>query len=138
MINTGCSSGDNTICTDVPISMGGEASASEPVEVFLAALCGCEQVTAIFIARHLKPQVVIDRIDFEVKASRNPLGAIKLPLDGPLLPSRLEKIWGTALVHTSAPQEQVDSIEREVKRRCPLANMVHLSGCELDIKFIKA
>jgi putative redox protein len=127
------------IATDVPKAMGGGNTAPQPVELLLASLCGCEQVTAEFVARHLKPRVNIEKINFEIFASRNQKGAITLPLDTITLPlSRLEQIWGTATVHTTATQEQIDIIAREIKRRCPIANMIILSGCKLDIKFIKA
>lgn len=126
------------IMMDVPTAMGGGNSAPQPVELLLASLCGCEQVTAEFIAKHSKPRVRIDKIQFNLFATRNPRASIALPLHTDLPPSRLERIWGTAYVHTDASQEQIDIIEKEIKRRCPVANMILLSGCELDIKFIKA
>lgn len=125
------------ISTDVPVAMGGKNSAPQPVEMLLASLCGCEQVTAEFVARHAKPRMYINKIEFEVFAKRDSKAAITLPLDVPLPPARLERVWGTATVHTSADQEQVDMLSREIKRRCPIANMVELSGCELDIVYIK-
>jgi len=118
--------------------MGGLNTAPQPVEMLLASLCGCEQVTAEFIARHMKPRVKIDKIEFEIQAARNPRAAITLPLGVDLPPSRLERIWGTATVHSTASQEQIDIIAKEIKKRCPIANMIVLSGCVLDIKFTKA
>ena len=125
------------ISTDVPVSMGGKNAAPQPVEMLLASLCGCEQVTAEFVARHSKPRMQIDKIEFEVFAKRDNKAVITLPLDAPLPPARLERIWGTATVHTTAAQTQVDILSREIKRRCPIANMVELSGCELDIVYVK-
>lgn len=130
------------IITDVPTSMGGKNKGPQPIELLLASLCGCELVTAQFIARNMKPRVTIDRIDFDVHASRNQLGAIGLPIggahDSSSPPSRLERIWGTATLHTSATADEVRTIASEVKMRCPVANMVILSGCVLDIEFKKA
>lgn len=169
------------IITDVPKLMGGKNEGPQPVEMLLASLCGCELVTAQFIARNMKPRVVIDQIDFDVYACRDQRGAIgaihSLPIQftdrsggngdhdnnhndrnhnnrndkesfditisttttttTPLPPSRLERIWGTAIVHTTASSEEVALIADEVKRRCPIANMVMLSGCKLEIEFIK-
>jgi putative redox protein len=125
--------------TDVPISMGGSHQGPQPIELLLASLCGCELVTAQFIARNMKPRVTIDRIDFDVHASRDQRGAMGLPIgkDTLLPPSRLERIWGTATVHTSASLVEVQLMAAEVKRRCPVANMVVLSGCLLEIEFKK-
>jgi uncharacterized OsmC-like protein len=120
--------------------------------LLLASLCGCEQVTAQFIARHMKPRVTIDKIEYLLQASRDPRGATLLPigvydtnkdssvigidpaLHFPL--TRLSRIWDTAVVYTTASQHEVDIIAGEVKRRCPIANMVALSGCELNISFV--
>ena len=128
------------IVTDVPHSMGGGNEGPQPVELLLASLCGCELVTAQFIARNMKPKVIINQIDFDIYASRDQRGAIGMPIgsDSPLPPSRLEKIWGCATLHTSASVEEIALIATEVKRRCPIANMVLLSGCKLDIEFKKA
>ena len=127
------------IITDVPRSMGGKNEGPQPIELFLASLCGCELVTAQFIARNMTPRVTIDRIDFDVSASRDQRGAIGMPIDQEtsLPPSRLGRIWGTATLHTSALLEEVAMIAAEIKRRCPIANMVMLSGCKLEIEFRK-
>lgn len=88
----------------------------------------------------MEPRIDIKRIDFEVRAVREERGAIGLPLDEDLPPSRLQRIWGTAVVHVSSPSSQaaVDMLARQVKRRCPIANMVSLSVCVLDIEFVLA
>ena len=129
----------NPIITDVPVAMGGRNEGPEPVELLLASLCGCELVTAQFIARNMKPRVTIDHIDFDICASRDSRGALTLPMstDTELPPSRLQRIWGTATLQTSATDEEVRVLAAEVKRRCPVANMVELSGCALEIEFKK-
>ena len=129
------------IITDVPRAMGGMNKGPQPIEMFLSSLCGCELVTAQFIARNMKPRVIIDRIDFDIRACRDQRGAISLPVGRDmkeLPPSRLERIWGTALLHTTASNEEIAFIAEEVKRRCPIANMVILSGCDLDIIYEKS
>lgn len=124
---------------DVPRKMGGSDKAPEPIELFLSALCGCKLVTMQFVARNMKPRIAISRIDFDIMAERDARGALTLPIgkDTVLPSSHLKRIWGNATVHTSAAvsQDRIDIIEAEVKRRCPIASMVVMSGCELDIKF---
>lgn len=146
------------IITDVPKLMGGKNEGPQPVELLLASLAGCELVTAQFIARNMRPRVTIDRIDFDMHASRDQRGAMgSLPIvvtstskqdeessfrssssSSLLPPSRLERIWGTAMVHTSASSAELAMLAKEVKERCPIANMVILSGCTLEIEFRKA
>ena len=71
-------------------------------------------------------------------ASRDERGGITLPLGSELThPSRLEYITGTATVHTTkgGSQAQLDSLAHEVEQRCPVANMITMSGCSLSIKW---
>ena len=133
-----CTDTGFTIRSDVPKVMGGGNSAPQPVELLLAALVGCKQATAMFVARHMKPRMKISQIEFDVSASRDESGSLSLPLGGPeRVPSRLECVNGTAWVTTEATQQQVDLLSREVEKRCPVANMVMLSGCKLQINWRK-
>jgi uncharacterized OsmC-like protein len=126
--------------------MGGNNEGPQPIEMFIASLCGCELATAQFVARNLDPVVKIEKIDFDVQAVRDQLGAQFLPLQasfskdqiGSPPAARLQRIEGQALVHTNSSQEQIDRLAADVKLRCPVANMVVLSGCDLDIKWTKA
>jgi uncharacterized OsmC-like protein len=140
--------------TDVPAptsTMGGTDSAPQPVETLLAALLGCTQATAIFVGRHLEPRVLIERLEFvDIVAERDERGALSLPIDvDPSVPARLQKITGTIQVYTrrtqtknkkeEAPplsQEQLDMLSRQTELRCPVANMMMASGCEMNIQWI--
>ena len=126
----------HTLRTDTPPSGGGKDTAPQPVETLLAALIGCEGATADFVARMLRTK--IRSIDFELEASRDPQGAAHLPVDAtaPAV-SRLARIWGVAHVETDADDESIEKIGRIVHERCPVANMVVASGCELDIEWRK-
>ncbi|KAF0737261.1 hypothetical protein Ae201684P_006158 [Aphanomyces euteiches] len=128
-----------TVSTDIPKAVGGTNTAPQPVEVFLSSLCGCELATAQFVARHMKPRMHIEKIEFDVRASRDNAGALQLPLGNPSQPlARLQRIWGEARVYTSGTQDDVDVLAKEVKLRCPIANMTVLSGCALEIEWKKA
>eukprot|EP00656_Telonema_subtile_P016093 TRINITY_DN18486_c0_g1_i1.p3 TRINITY_DN18486_c0_g1~~TRINITY_DN18486_c0_g1_i1.p3 ORF type:complete len:105 (-),score=25.57 TRINITY_DN18486_c0_g1_i1:303-617(-) len=104
----------------------------------MAALAGCEQATATFVARRMRIQ--IGEVRFDLNAVRDERGALGMPIEAEELPavSRLARISGTAHVETEASQEEVDRLGAQVERRCPVANMVHLSGCELAVRWIKA
>jgi uncharacterized OsmC-like protein len=142
------------LVTDVPAqTMGGTDSAPQPVETLLAALLGCTQATAMFVGRHLKPRVLIERLEFvDIVAERDERGALSLPIDvDPSVPARLQKISGTIQVYPrrtqtknkkeEAPplplsQEQLDMLSRQTELRCPVANMMMASGCEMNIQWI--
>ena len=130
------------VLSDVPAAVGGGGRAPQPVQLLLAALCGCEQATAAFVAFKWKPQrLSIGRVEFELRAERDERGALTLPLDTDPLPTvaRLARVWGTATVHgTTATDAQLARLGEEVHRRCPVANMVTLSGCTLDIEWRRA
>ena len=123
------------ISTDTPKNQGGTNTAPQPVSLLLASLCGCELATARFVALKSSPRIKMGRIEFDLNAKRDERGAISLPLGSPLpAPARLEHVSGTATVYnTNATQEQIKQLGDEVHLRCPVANMIVLSDCVLDI-----
>ena len=128
-----------SISTDTPKTQGGRNTAPQPVALLLASLCGCELATARFVALKSSPKIKIGRVEFDLEAKRDERGSILLPLNSLLpAPARLEHVWGTATVYdTDATQEQITSLGTEVHLRCPVANMIILSGCLLEISWRK-
>ena len=124
------------MATDVPRKVGGQDEAPQPVQLLLGALIGCKQATATFVA--MKQRIKIRSMKFDIEAYRDEVGALSLPIDrDPPVPSRLQKVFGTIVVDTDATQDQIDALARQVHHRCPVANMMHLSGCEMDIQWVK-
>lgn len=119
--------------------MGGEDAAPQPVELVLAALVGCEQATAAYVARHTRPRFPLRYVHFDLRATRDERGAIALPIDErPPVSSRLLRVEGTAIVHLSRGAEsraRVEALGRRVEERCPVADMLRASGCELDVRW---
>ena len=69
-------------------------------------------------------------------AWRDEAGALHLPITAdPPAVSRLQAVKGTALVETDATIEQVAALARAVHLRCPIANMITSSGCELEVEW---
>eukprot|EP00976_Prorocentrum_cordatum_P033251 677248-Prorocentrum_minimum.AAC.4 len=58
----------HTLHTDVPSKDGGGDTAPQPVEHLLTALVGCEQATAAFVARRMKPRLRLESITFNYEA----------------------------------------------------------------------
>mmetsp|Transcript_12179 Transcript_12179/g.49027 ORF Transcript_12179/g.49027 Transcript_12179/m.49027 type:complete len:231 (+) Transcript_12179:55-747(+) len=144
----------HAVTTDTPTRDGGDDSGPEPVETLLAALVGCEQATAHFVARMLR--VRIDAIEFDVRAERDARGATHRPLtDAAPVSAAPSRIWGTARVRVgagiadapggqrraaprAATADDVETIGRIVHQRCPVASMVQRSGCRLEIAWVLA
>lgn len=128
--------------TDVPIQMGGSDMAPQPVEHLLAALIGCTQATTMYVSRRMSPRMTIDTIDFEnFIAYRDERGALDLPIDRlPSCSSRLQYVTGTVRVHfkatSSVTHEQLRILAEQTEARCPIASMMHASGCVLDIEWV--
>jgi uncharacterized OsmC-like protein len=132
----------HVLCTDLPRSSGGADRAAQPVELLLAALVGCTQATAVFVGRSLRPtRLVIERIEFDLEASRDERGALSLPVDAtPDVPSRLRSVTGTVLVYAARNVPIDDSILEVLKDqteiRCPVANMMLASGCDVKVRWL--
>ncbi|KAL7469916.1 hypothetical protein ACHAXS_010165 [Conticribra weissflogii] len=126
--------------TDVPKKMGGSDTAPQPVEHLLAALLGCTQATAIYVGRMMSPRLLIDKIDFDVEAYRDNRGAVELPIEKmPEVPARLQCVSGTVEVYFKngfeVSREQLNLLAEQTEARCPVANMMHSSGCHMDLKW---
>ena len=136
---------NHNLQTDVPIQMGGQNSAPQPVETLLASLIGCTQATAIYVGRMMTPRLLIDRIDFDINAYRDERGALMQPIDVvPSIPARLQCVSGTVKVYfkkgidnnDDVTEEQLKVLGEQTEARCPVANMMHASGCSMDIKWM--
>lgn len=125
--------------TDVPITMGGKNLAPQPVETLLAALIGCTQATALFVGRQLQPRVLIERMEFDIEAERDERGALSLPIDAkPEVPSRLQRVSGIVVVYAkqTIDDSTLSLLKEQTELRCPVANMMHASGCEMNIDWM--
>ena len=131
---------NHTLEADVPKKMGGGDEAPQPVEYLLAALVGCTQATAVYVGRMMKPRLIIEKIDFNIEAYRDEGGALSLPItELPTIPARLQSVSGSVVVHfkngVEVSEEQLRILGQQTEARCPVANMMHASGCIMDIQW---
>jgi hypothetical protein len=90
----------------------------------------------------MKPnRVVIDKMEFNLTATRDERGALQLPIDmDPSVPSRLQQVSGTMLVFAakgvSISNEQMTILKEQTELRCPVANMMLASGCAMEVEWI--
>ena len=128
--------------TDVPTKMGGHDTAPQPVETLLSAWMGCTQATALFVGRQMKPQrLLVERLEFDVQGQRDERGALSLPIDqDPSIPSRLTCVSGTITVYRVGGQaieeSEMNLLREQTELRCPVANMMIASGCQMDVEWI--
>lgn len=130
------------MATDLPRKFGGTDAAPTPVEMLLASLIGCEQATAVFVGRSMKPRILIDRIHFDLQVNRDARGALQFPIEKtPDIAARPQRCFGTATVFLSKegqtiPTDQLALLKDQTEARCPIANMMEASGCVMDISWI--
>lgn len=134
---------NHQLSTDLPMKMGGKDTSAQPVELLLAALIGCTQATSIYVGRMMKPRLLIDRIEFALEGYRDERGALALPIDqSPTIAARLESVSGTVKVYfkkgVSPTRSEFLILKKQTETRCPVANMIHASGCKMDIEWIDA
>eukprot|EP00977_Amphora_coffeiformis_P011139 scaffold2657_cov89-Amphora_coffeaeformis.AAC.33 len=134
---------EHILYTDLPKKMGGKNTAPQPVETMLAAWMGCTQATALFVGRQMKPnRLLIDRLVFEnIQGERDERGALTLPIDeNPPVPSRLTRVSGRIAVYRakgeSISQEELDLLREQTELRCPVANMMIASGCQMNVEWV--
>jgi len=127
--------------TDIPKKYGGNESAPTPVETLLAALIGCIQSTGMYVARSMAPRLLVDRIEFDLKAQRDGRAPLEMPVEKtPELTVRPTRVFGTATVYQRngepiAP-EQLQLLGKQTEARCPVSNLMQDSGCAMDIDWI--
>lgn len=144
--------------------MGGQDEAPQPVELLLGSWMGCTQATASFVARQLlleKDRLVKSepgtrrprrpnrevRLEFDnIQAFRDERGALELPISKtPEVPSRLQRITGTIRVAIVDMDETIYNLDAEelfvlkeqTEARCPIANMMLASGCDIDVDWVQ-
>ncbi|EJK68021.1 hypothetical protein THAOC_10853 [Thalassiosira oceanica] len=128
----------HSLRTDVPRKMGGKDEAPQPVEHLLAAYLGCTQATALYVGRMMSLRV--ESMEYDVTAFRDERGALELPIDAvPSVPARLQRISGTVAVHFKAgidvTEGQLQILAEQTETRCPVANMIRASGCDIDVNW---
>jgi uncharacterized OsmC-like protein len=129
------------LITDTPKFAGGTNIGAQPVEHLLAALVGCKQATAHFVARKLWPRYLkLEGIDFDLTAWRDERGALEMPISCiPSHPSRVQHVSGTAIVHApGCSHADVHLLSEQVEKRCPVANMFVAAGTQMEITWVAA
>lgn len=85
-------------------------------------------------------RLVIERMEFDLKASRDERGALSLPIEtSPTVPSRLTRISGRVIVYAEnqvIADAAMQTLKEQTEQRCPIANMIVSSGCIMEVDWI--
>jgi|YelNatPaOPRAMG01_1025707.scaffolds.fasta_scaffold138982_1 uncharacterized OsmC-like protein len=116
---------------DEPKELGGTDTGPNPVEMLLVALGSCQCLTARFISRLKR----IDLQEFRVKLEGELDIEGFLKADGSIRPG-LQVIRLTAFIRSSASQEEIESLMKEVEKRCPVGDSI-LRGVPIEMNYEK-
>ena len=115
--------------------------------MLLASLAGCATATAEFVFKNWAwagedrggaGGIAVESLSFEIEAWRDQRGVLTMPLyEDPPVPSMLQSITGTIKVRTVPylPTSALQPLAHAIESRCPIANMLTLSGCDLDLEW---
>ena len=111
-----------------------ETQIHAPLEHLLGALCACEYTTASHIA---KAEM---KINIKAMTFKNVEGIIDTHgFFGKADPktNKFSKIKLEVYIETDAPESKIEELKEEVEKRCPIHNMLHLSGVEFESVWTK-
>jgi len=117
---------DLTVVLDEPIARGGTNLGASPTETLIVALTGCLSVISHKIAATLEIELKDMTIDVVSKFDRR----------GVMLESRVTVPFPqmdiTINVSTSADDEKIRLLKRNLATYCPISTMIRQSGTELN------
>jgi uncharacterized OsmC-like protein len=132
---TSQTSTNHLIHTDLPVSLGGKNLFPQPVELLLASLGSCKEVTLRYILRNMSPRIIPVEIAVNVEGYRIKSGALQLPIDIVACdePSYLKEIRVDVVFSTreGVSEENIRVIKEQVEMRCPVASMIKCSNTRL-------
>lgn len=122
-----------TLRLDEPEEDGGLGSAPNPMHYFTASLAGCQNEQAQVVAEELG--IAASQIDMTI--------AVTLNLDGFMgvtdhSQGAFQQVELTAAVQGDMTEEQVQTLGQRVDARCPVLELLRVSGCIIDSRWQKA
>jgi len=110
--------GTHTVSVDEPPALGGDGSAANPVEYYLAALLSCQIVTYRFWAQRLGIEIGNLRASAEGDLDVNGF----FGLDGETRPG-FQEVRVTVDIDGPATEEQYRELQRVVDEHCPVLDL---------------
>lgn len=116
--------------SDEPVERGGTNEGLAPTEFFLSALIACSNVISHKIAK--QNGIRLESLEISLDAGFNRLGVMlqeEVDLPFPDIKLRIEAI-------TDAPEEQMEILERDLPRFCPVSKMIRQAGTKVDTEWV--
>ena len=116
--------------SDEPVERGGTNEGLAPPEFFLSALIACSNVISHKIAK--QNGIRLESLEISLDAGFNRLGVTlqeEVDLPFPDIKLRIEAI-------TDAPEEQMEILERDLPRFCPVSKMIRQAGTKVDTEWV--
>ena len=110
---------DFEIAVDEPPILGGKDSAPNPVELALAALASCQEITYRLHADHLG--IPLDAVAVSLEGDIDLRGFFAV--DDSIRPG-FQSIRGTVTLESSAPPEDLDRLKAHVDAHCPVLDLL--------------
>ncbi|HET7629181.1 MAG TPA: OsmC family protein [Bacillales bacterium] len=122
---------DHTFNLDEPAAIGGTNTGPNPLEAFLGALAGCENVTARFVAKEMDFDLA--GMTFEISGSYDSRGL----KSGAEVRPNFRTLEIRVNVETTESEERLKRLQEETDRRCPVFSTLEAAGIEVSIDWRK-
>jgi len=106
---------DHNLTVDEPTSFGGKDEGPSPVELILAALATCQEITYKAFATALG--IKIDSVGVELNGTLDLQGFLALNKD---IRPGFQSITGNVDIKSSSPQAEIDKLIAVVNEHCPV------------------
>lgn len=121
---------DHKVVVDEPEALGGSDAGPNPVELILAALGTCQEITYRAYATALG--IPLDKVAVKLTGTIDLKGF--LAVDDKVRPG-YQRISGTVELHSSASEEQLETLRAAVNAHCPVLDIIsNPVPVELDLR----
>ena len=110
---------DHAMTIDEPAAIGGTDRGPNPVEVILAALGSCQEITYRAYATAL--DISIDKISVELEGDIDFRGFFGV--DDSIRPG-FEKIRARVKIESDAPESEIERLQETVNKHCPVLDIL--------------
>ena len=119
---------DFTVIIDEPEKLGGTNAGPNPIEIELASLAGCLNVTGHLVAKEMG--ISLEKLEMKVSGSLNPA---KFMGRGSDERAGYKKIWVSLDVESDASAEDLERWRAQIEDRCPVSDNLS-NGTEVEVR----
>lgn len=122
---TTITAGHHMYYLDEPEKLGGHDLGPNPLQALLGALIGCETITAVAVAKEMK--IDLYQLSFSVTGEYDSRG---LKGDSSIR-TYFSKVEIKVSFESDASQEDLNALQSETERRCPVYNLLRAANVNL-------